>query len=187
MYHKFQFNDNFHSFLIKIDTDFIEKAKKEDCPYCGGVLNRSDYERSPMGIPKEHRQYYATRFSLCCRTCRKRTTTPSVRFFGRRWYPAHLLICIFHQGFNKRCLHLLKKHYGIVVNKHTWKRWRKWWCETFSTTKFWQSAKGQLSPKALNGQYPLNIFTQFSGYFAKRVVMLLQFLSPMTAGNLRAV
>jgi hypothetical protein len=189
MSHNFIFNATFYAFLNDLDRDILTKAQEEGCLHCGGKLHRSDYPRSPMGVRAEHRHYYERRFSLCCNDCRKRTTPSSVRFFGRRWYPAPLfmLICILNLGINERRLKAINRHFGIVVSKTTWKRWRRWWRERFITTRFWQQNKGLLSPKAHQGYCPRNLFKLFSGTLQEKLTVLLQFLSPMTAGIFHAV
>ena len=93
MSHKFIFSASFHSLLIAIDRELSELTRQQGCS-CGGRLHQSNYPRSPFGLPAEFRSFYDERFSSCCHDCRKRTTSPSVRFFGRRWYPAPLLLLI---------------------------------------------------------------------------------------------
>jgi hypothetical protein len=186
---KFLFNASFHSLLIAIDQDFIEKTKEKGCS-CGGRLHQADYSRSPFGIPPSLRILYETRFSLCCDTCRKRITPQSVRFFGRRWYPAPLLILIsaLMLGINERRLNQVKRHFDIVVSESTWKRWRRWFRESFKETLFWQQAQG-FAIKAIGTPklFPRALLDLFSGSIEEKLRLLLQFLSPLTGGILRAV
>ena len=84
------------SLLIAIDREIAEATRKKGCD-CGGALHQSNYPRSPFGLSAEFRIAYEERFSFCCADCRKRTTPSSVRFFGRRWYPAPLLLLIWVQ------------------------------------------------------------------------------------------
>lgn len=94
MSHNFLFNTIFHKLLKAMDYDLSQEECIKGCPYCGGNLHQAHYPRSPVGISKEHREYYEDRYSHCCYRCRKRTTSPSLRFFGRRWYPGPLFIWI---------------------------------------------------------------------------------------------
>jgi hypothetical protein len=114
MSHKFLLNSSFHSLLNAIDQELLNKAQEAGCPFCDGRLDRADYPRSPLGIPAQFRESYDERFSLCCVECRKRTTPPSVRFFGRRWYPAPVLVLIslLTLGINDYRLGQLKRHFG---------------------------------------------------------------------------
>lgn len=189
MSHKILFNASFHSLLTTIDRELTEITKKKGCP-CGGKLHRANYPRSPFGLLSQFRDYYDARFSLCCDTCRKRITPQSVRFFGRRWFPAPLLILIsaLMLGINERRLEQVKRHFGITVSESTWKRWRRWWREVFITTPFWQQAKG-LAPEAIekNISFPRALLTLFRGALEEKMRLLLRFLAPLTGGDLRAV
>ena len=94
MLHKLLFKSSLHDVLIQIDFEFSNKIQQGGCPHCGGKLHQADYPRSPLGLPQILRSHYQRRLSFCCADCRKRATPPSVRFFGRRWYPAPLLVLI---------------------------------------------------------------------------------------------
>jgi hypothetical protein len=189
MSHKILSNATFHLFLNKIDQELTEEIRKKGCP-CGGKLHRSNYPRSPVGLPSTLRDQYQERLSLCCDTCRKRITPPSVRFFGRRWFPApfFVLICALTLGINERRLEQVKRHLGIKVSESTWKRWRRWWREVFQVTKFWQQVKG-LIPSLLGTQraFPRDLLTAFKGKFTEKLCLLLRFLAPLTSGILQAV
>ena len=184
-------NDTFHVLLIEIDREMADICAKKGCAYCGAKLHQADYPRSPMGMPPSFRDQYNQRISFCCANCRKRTTPPSIRFFGRRWYPAPIciFISIMTSGINKRRISLIKKHFGIVVYESTWRRWRKWWRDEFVVTKFWQQAKGQLPPKneITQGPFPRVIFNFYLGNIEKKMLLFLPFLSPLTGGIFRAV
>jgi hypothetical protein len=189
MSHKFLFSSSFTSLLLAIDLEFVAKAKTLGCPDCGGNLHQADYPRSPIGIPKEQRAHYELRLSLCCSQCRKRVTPPSVRFFGRRWFPApyFLFISLLRMRINEQRLQQLKRHFGIRISMTTWKRWQLWWRTQFTKTAFWMQAKGQIPADRIEGIFPRHCLTFFTGHFSKKFILLLQFLSPLTAGFLRAV
>jgi hypothetical protein len=106
MSQNFLLKSSFHGCLIEIDQELAGICAEKGCFYCGGRFHRADYPRSPMGLPASFRDHYNQRISFCCSNCRERTTPASVRFFGRRWYPAPLLIFIFilQSGINKRRL-----------------------------------------------------------------------------------
>ena len=208
MSHKFLLNPSFHEFLKAIDYDFCEEERAKGCTYCSGKLHRADYPRSPVGVPIEHRKHYEERYSHCCSKCRKRTTSQSVRYFGRRWFPAPLLILIsalMHSAINK-CCKKLHQLFGITISKRTCKRWKCWWEGFFSATPFWKGATGIIPIDFLNGRFPQCLFTMYAhascgGAFprgkappqgldtslARRLLWVLLFLAPLTAGVLRAV
>lgn len=188
MSHKFPFNSTFHRVLVAIDRELAESTRQKGCS-CGGVLHVSNYPRSPLGIPAPIRSNYDTRLSFCCDNCRKRTIPPSVRFFGRRWYPAPLLLFISAcmVSINDYRLAQIKRHFGISVSESTWKRWRRWWREAFTETRFWKQARGSIPEPKRTAMQPRGMLNAFQGSLDKKISSLLQFLSPITAGLLRAV
>jgi hypothetical protein len=91
-------------------------------------------------------------------------------------------------GINERRLNQVKRHFDIVVSESTWKRWRRWFRESFKETLFWQQAKG-FAIKAIGAPklFPRALLDLFSGTIEEKLRLLLQFLSPLTGGILRAV
>ncbi|MFW2454522.1 MAG: hypothetical protein ACN4E4_00985, partial [Methyloversatilis discipulorum] len=71
--------------LLRIDEELAAAVRLAGCA-CGGVLHRADYARKPRACPSELRAEFASRLSFCCNRCRRRTTSMSVRFLGRRGY-----------------------------------------------------------------------------------------------------
>lgn len=188
MSHKFLFKSSFHSFLITLDRELSETVRQKGCR-CGGTLHRSNYPRSPFGLLPEYRGSYEERFSFCCNDCRRRTTPPSVRYFGRRWYPAPLLILIsaLMLSINEYRLSQIKRHFGITVSESTWKRWRRWWREVFVDTAFWKRFGGLVPEPKKPVTMARRILSAFKGTLEDRMLSLLKFMSPITAGYLRAV
>ena len=183
-------NASFHLILNNIDQEIAGKVRQQGCLYCGNKLHKANYPRSPFGLSSPFRTHYDERLSFCCDTCRKRTTPQSVRFFGRRWFPAPLLILIsaLALGINERRLAQVKRHFGITMSESTWKRWRRWWRESFQATLFWQQAKG-LAPTVIETHkfLPRALLDVFQGALEEKICYLLKFLSPLTGGVLRAV
>ena len=190
MSQNFLVNAPFHLLLTTIDQELADDTLKRGCPYCKGKLHRADYPRSPLGMPSAFRHLYDERLSFCCDTCRKRTTPESVRFFGRRWYPAPLfiLISLLTLSINERRLAQVKKHFGFIASESTWKRWRRWWRGSFWASLFWQGAKG-LVPPVLESHpsLPRTLLRVFKGTVEEKIGFLLRFLAPLTGGVLRAV
>ena len=189
MYHKLLTDPTFHALLKAIDDDLAEITRKEACCHCGGALHQANYPRSPLGLPMSCREYYDRRRSLCCGNCRKRVTTPSVRFFGRRRFPAAimLLISAFMLIGSRRRYHQVKRYFGINISLRTWVRWCRWWQNYFIGTSFWKQAKAQLRDLALIGPFPRQLLLIYPGRLNERLEMALQFLAPLTAGVYRAV
>jgi hypothetical protein len=128
-------------------------------------------------------EYYSERLSLCCArdTCRTRTTTPSLRFIGRRVYVAvtMLLISVMVDGGTSEQLSQLCE-YG--VDRRTVGRWREWWRATFTQTRFWQAKRSAFAPPVDEGRLPASMFERFLGWPLRRLVNLLRFLTPISGG-----
>lgn len=189
MSHKFLFDSSFHLLLIAIDSELIKKVRAKGCVYCGGRLHQANYPRSPLGVPSNLREHYERRYSLCCGQCRRRTTSTSVRFFGRCWFPAPILLLISaltYGATDKKCAQL-ERLFGVRVSKKTWKRWRCWWALAFKSTSFWPSVSGSIPVPQLNGPFPKTFLAKYPGLLQKRLLSLLRFLAPLTAGIHQAV
>lgn len=186
MLHELSPDAKFHSLLQLIDQDIAKQTQEAGCD-CGGPLHKASYPRSPFGLLAFLRGLYERRLSFCCGKCRKRRTPPSVRFFGRRWFvfPVLILICALKSKITEARCQQIYKHLGVRVSLSTWKRWRRWWREIFEQTKFWLQAKGSCFPS--HSIFPRALLELFSGCFDERLRYLLQFLSPLTGGILRAV
>ena len=189
MYHGTLKNASFHALFVHIDNELAKTVQTADCPFCGGPLYQANYPRSPLGLPASCREHYDTRRSFCCGNCRKRVTTPSVRFLGRRRFPAAiiLLIAAFMSSASRRRYQQVTRYFGIKISVRTWGRWRRWWRDSFIGTAFWKQAKANLPNKDIVGPFPRQLLVTFSGSLSRKLEKALQFLAPMTAGVYRAV
>ncbi|HQU09591.1 MAG TPA: hypothetical protein PLV25_06490 [Opitutales bacterium] len=75
----------------------------------------------------------------------------------------------------------------MVISPSTWKRWRRWWRASFTTSHFWIQAQGIISPAHLNGPFPGKLLSLFIGHLEERLVSLLKFLTPMTVRVLQSI
>lgn len=189
MYHNLLIKPSFHALFVCIDDELADNIRSAGCPDCGGSLYKADYPRSSLGLPKSCREYYDRRHSLCCGYCRKRITTPSVRFFGRRRFPAVIMILIsaFMSSGSRRRYHQVKRYFGINISLRTWVRWCRWWQECFVGTAFWKQAKAHLPLTALAGLFPRQLILIYPGRLSEQLEKTLRFLAPLTAGVYRAV
>jgi len=89
-------------------------------------------------------------------------------------------------GTNEWRLVQIRRHFGIVVSESTWKRWRRWWREVFINTVFWRQFKA-LVPILDQGHFPRDLLKAFHGNVENKMRKLLEFISPITGGILRAV
>jgi len=187
MLHIFGRSTNFHQKLLQIDAEIAEGAQAKGCPHCDGRLHQANYPRQAFGIPADVRPLYTIRFSFCCSRCRRRTTPPSVRFFGRRRFAAVLFILLSAHRLpvtERRCEQLIR-HFAIRVSLSTWKRWRVWWQRGFPASSFWYEAKAHVPSATPTTPLPRGLLQAFlSTPVTERLLSLLQFLSPLSIGSI---
>jgi hypothetical protein len=180
---KFVNSVRFHKLLVMFDHGLARTARAQGCA-CGGRLHSADYERKPRGVPAGAKELYRERLSLCCadRSCRRRTTPPSLRFVGRRVYVAVtvLLISVMVHGGTRTQLSELSREFG--VSRRTIARWREWWRTTFVQSRFWLAAQAAFSPPVDESRLPASMLERFMGSRLRRLVKLLHFLRPITGG-----
>ncbi|MDR7928701.1 hypothetical protein RIE95_17200 [Acidithiobacillus thiooxidans] len=123
--------------LYRVDVALAETTRNTRCA-CGGKWHRADYPRKPRGCLRDFRILYASRFSFCCSHCRKRRTSPSVRFFGRRVYLA-LVILLMAGRLTVRTPGAQAVCALLDVPGRTLRRWRDWWRQDFPMTSLWQA------------------------------------------------
>jgi len=183
-------NASFHELLLAFDRDLADSQRTLGCT-CGGALHSAKYPRKPRGLPlglsclgPEHNQ----RFSFCCAIdgCRSRATPPSLRFLGRKVYPAAIVVlaAIMWHGITEARLRRLSG--TIAINRRTLTRWRVWWREAFTATPFWRRARAAFMPPVDEDGIPATLIERFAGNAADRLIALLRFIRPITGGQVRA-
>jgi hypothetical protein len=168
----------FFRLLLRIDIDLAAQMRAGRCQ-CGGVLHRADYPRKPRACPDEVRADFESRFSFCCSECRKRLTSMSVRFLGRRVYLglAVVLMSARLAGPTSTAGQLCKT---LDVPYRTLVRWRSWWLEHFPVTPLWQAACARFMPPVATDQFPASLIERFTGSAQESLMRLLVFLAPLT-------
>ena len=172
----------FFQLLLRADQEFAQQTRAGGC-VCGGVLHRGDYPRKPRGCLPEVRSDFESRFSFCCSICRKRTTSVSVRFLGRRVYLAMAVVLVSarHAGQTpaaRRAATLLD------IPVRTLGRWRHWWQEQFPLTRLWTGERARFMPPVMAGEMPGALMARFAGTGAEQLTSMLVFLSPLTSRSL---
>jgi hypothetical protein len=146
---------------------------------CGGVLHRANYPRKPRACLSEVRGDYESRFSFCCNRCRRRTTSMSVRFLGRRVYLALAVVLgsARHAGQTPAAARLS----GMLdIPVRTLQRWREWWQKQFPLTQLWQASCARFMPPVATDLCPASLLERFAGSAEEALMRLLVFLSPLT-------
>jgi hypothetical protein len=168
----------FFQLLVRIDEEFARACHAGGCS-CGGVLHRGDYPRKPRGCPRRVRELFESRFSFCCSRCRKRTTSASVRFLGRRVYLALVVVLRCSQTSRHNATDS-RLSYLLDVSVRTLARWRRWWQEGFPLTPLWQAECARLMPPVVLSDLPGGLLERFEGKAAESLLRMLVFLHPLT-------
>jgi len=169
----------FFRFLTRLDEELATQAQGAGCS-CGGVLHRANYPRKPRGCPTlAIREAFSSRLSFCCSRCRRRTTSMSVRFLGRRVYLGLVVVLCSarHAGQNTAAATLCE---ALAVPLRTLQRWRRWWREDFMQTPLWQAMCARFMPPVSVQGLPGELLARFAGDGGQALARLLCFLAPLT-------
>ena len=178
MCHALLYDPKFLTLLLRIDHELAAQVRADGCR-CGGALHRADYPRKPRGCPVDVRPDFLSRLSFCCALCRRRSTSMSVRFLGRRVYLglAVVLVSARPAGPTPAAARL-----GLTlgVARRTLARWRVWWREQFPLTPLWRAACARFMPPVPEAQLPGELIERFTGPAQGALMRLLVWLSPVT-------
>jgi hypothetical protein len=174
----------FHQLLLACDGDLADIARAGRCGLCGGTLHSACYPRKPRGRPCRLGPEHDRRFSFCCAVdgCRSRATPPSLRFLGRKVYLAAIVVLVatLRHGVTTARLECLSQAVG--VDRRTVERWRAWWRESFTATRFWKVARATFMPPIDHERLPASFLERFTGDDTDRLIALLLFIGPVTGG-----
>ena len=168
----------FFVLLLQIDEALASESRSAGCS-CGGILHRANYPRKPRACPESVRMDFESRFSFCCNQCRKRTTSVSVRFLGRRVYPG-LAVVLMSAGRAHTTSIIAQLSETLNIPMRTIYRWRQWWRELFPITPLWQAACARFMPPVDLRLLPASLIGRFVGPAIEAMQRLLIFLSPLT-------
>ena len=169
----------FFRLLYRIDQELAAQTRAGGCFFCDGVLHCANYARKPRACLAAVRDDFETRFSFCCNRCRRRTTSMSVRFLGRRVYLALAVVLMStrHAGQTPAAARLSGT---LEVPLRTLQRWRHWWQAQFPLTPLWRAACARFMPPVATEQCPASLLERFAGTAEDALMRLLVFLSPIT-------
>ena len=170
----------FFDLLLRMDEESATQMRASGCP-CGGVLHQANYPRKPRGCSAAIRPHYACRLSFCCSVCRKRSTSVSVRFLGRRVYLGLAVVLMSARRAGPTSSSLRMSH-GLTIPIRTLQRWRLWWRDQFPVTGFWQAACARFMPSVEIALLPASLLKRFPGAADEQLYRLLVFVSPITVG-----
>jgi hypothetical protein len=172
--------------LEQADAEIARQVAAAGCPFCAGRLHRADYDRKPRGaLLAPEGEASVRRFSLCCgcEGCRKRTTPPSIRFFGRRVYleVVVLVASLWAQALTAAAE--LRRVTGVAPR--TLRRWLSWWQGPFIRTEVFAAIQARLVGVDASA-LPASIVDRLGGERAEQVRTMLELLRPLTWGSLPA-
>lgn len=147
---------NLFYLLHRIDIDLAEQQRKAGCPFCGGKLHYSCYQRKPRGGP-DLPDDLCKRFSFCCakESCRRRTLPASTLFMDRRVYFRVVILIVTALSQNKPqkySRNMLSRMFG--ADRKTINKWLKYFHDTFPQSKTWKTVRGLLSSSIANCYLP---------------------------------
>ena len=150
--------------LHRIDTDLCNQLRQKGCPYCGGPLHQSNYERKPRGGPDNIPDDYLMRQSLCCgwADCRRRTLPASCLFMGRRVYWGCVILVVMTLKQNRvdgASARKIKAMFGI--SRKTLKRWMAYFRDQFPASMQWQRLRGRVASTVSNNELPAELVHYF--------------------------
>jgi hypothetical protein len=127
------------------------------------------------------RAAFESRLSFCCSRCRRRTTSVSVRFLGRRVYVGLVVVLCSarHAGQNTAAASLCA---ALEIPMRTLQRWRRWWREDFMPTPLWQVMCARFMPPVCAERLPGDLLARLTGEATEALCRLLVFLTPITVG-----
>ena len=179
MCHALLYDRKFLALLLRIDQDLAAQTRAGGCR-CGGTLHRADYPRKPRGCPVEVRPDYSSRLSLCCSVCRRRATSVSVRFLGRRVYLALAVVLVPARRAGPAAAAAARLGLELGVDRRTVARWRDWWREQFPLTPLWRWTGAWFMPPVPQAQLPGALTERFTGPAHEALMRLLVWLCPVS-------
>ena len=177
------------AFCLRVDREIAESHRARGCQLCGkGRLHRADYLRKPRGLPSDLPvdNEIRTRLSFCCDHCRRRTTTPSVRYLGRRLHIGPLVVLLTAMVSMRRIRELCR---ALEIDRRTLDRWRRWWREEYSPSRHWRALRARFAdpPRDTRDGLPRSLLLRLGGLRPGPIKTFLRALGAVTGGdNMRA-
>ncbi len=174
---------NLFYLLHRIDIDLAEQQKLAGCPFCGGPLHYSNYQRKPRGGPDTLPEKLYLRLSLCCgvENCRRRTLPPSTLFMDRRvYFRSVILIVLTLMQKNPRKHSKTQLMRMFEVSRKAINRWQEFFRDIFPLSVQWQWSRGRISSAVKNSDLPGGVvayFIEHTKSAEEAIVNCLQFMA----------
>ena len=141
--------------LADVDVQLAHDVQALGCPRCGGPLHQANWRRKPRGAADELLEGCATRWGLCCGTCRRRTLPPSVVFCGRHVYIKAVMLLVVaarQRGLSSTSMAELQKLHGVSAG--TIRRWIRVFLERLPKAPTWLRARGRVGAGIRDADVP---------------------------------
>lgn len=171
--------------LLQEDKDRAVQVKLAGCPYCQGKLDVASYSRKPRGFTFVLPCGYEVRFSFSCRECRKRTTPPSVRYYGRRVYSLPVFVLALRLYERLKVRRYARLHQLCEVSTRTIRRWCIWWRCIFPASGYFKAIGERFNLKPALDRLPWSLVELFSleaGSIRVGWEQMLRFFAPLEGG-----
>lgn len=173
--------------LHRIDIDLATQQQKAGCPFCGGSLHYSNYQRKPRGGPDLPERLYV-RLSLCCskENCRRRTLPKSTLFMDRRVYFRVVILIVTTLSQNKAQEYSKNRLSRMLdADRKTMSRWLKYFREIFSESRAWKKIRGLVSPVVTASSLPGSLVEYYLETTGRNMQSIINCLMLLTTGAQR--
>jgi hypothetical protein len=106
-----------------------------------------------------------------------------VRFLARRVYLSAVVVLVSAMvgGITEKRAREMRELVG--VSRRTLERWRRWWRESFVSTRLWKAEGARFVPPVERCRLPASLVERFrEGADSQRALSVLRWLLPLTAG-----
>lgn len=183
MYHPLLLNTIFYNSLFALDLQIAHQYQQSHCPFCGGKLHQAHYWRRPLGVPIDVCEDYRLRFSYCCANegCRKRLTTPSMRFVSRKQYSSVIILVIFmlKSKTDESKVEELNRLLDTSLSVETLRRWRCYWVNKVTQSHTFTRAA---FTHEIALSMPSSLLSKFKKNAEQSLELALKWLLPLTTG-----
>jgi hypothetical protein len=190
-WHAFVLDEKFFSHLLEFDREIARQVAEAGCPWCGGRLDRSDFDRKPRAdlfiAPDVELPQRRISFCCCREGCRRRATPPSLIFLGRRVYlgavvvVASALALIWQRAAAARGA--ATRHTATQVPARTRRRWARGWQTELTVTSLFAALSGLLAAPVDASRLPCSLLERLAGSAVEQVAALLRLLAPLSTGS----
>jgi hypothetical protein len=170
------------SLLVIIDTLIAASIQAGGCPRCHGALHAAHYHRKPRGHVELLEPAQTLRLSWCCSRegCRRRLTTPSLRFLGRKVFTGPTILAVLCSPANSQIEAHLRR--DMACSRTSIGRWRHLALTLWETTTG-RIISGWLPLRPEERHQPRSVLAQWIGPWPYLAAMWHLLIHPLSGGR----